>query len=98
MPSLLWLVRDQKLSFKDKHGNDLVENEYLELTLSGIAKSTSRKLSNTRDRIMRMFPDRELFCVGNPMGHELDDDPGDMQSVEPENLSDKFTQDVEWLK
>ncbi len=49
MPRLLWLVRDHKMSLKDKQGNQLVENEFFELALSEIAKSTSRKLSSTRD-------------------------------------------------
>lgn len=87
MPRLMWLVRDQKLNFKDKQKNDIVEADYLELALSEIAKSTKRKLSNTRDKIMQLFPDRELCSIRNPLGPDCDDDPGDLQSMGPQMLS-----------
>lgn len=34
MPRLMWLIRDHKIQFKDKQGNDITENQYLENKLS----------------------------------------------------------------
>ena len=39
MPRLMWLVRDNKMDIKDKAGNVITENQYLENKLSQIAKS-----------------------------------------------------------
>ena len=34
MPRLMWLVRDNKMEIKDKQGNTITENQYLEHRLS----------------------------------------------------------------
>ena len=86
MPRLMWLIRDHKIQFKDKQGNDITENQYLENKLSQIAKSSSRAVSRTRDKIIRSFPDREMVVMTNPMGADVEDDPGDLASLDPEHL------------
>ena len=86
MPRLMWLIRDHKIQFRDKQGNDITENQYLENKLSQIAKSSSRAVSRTRDKIIRSFPDREMVVMTNPMGADVEDDPGDLASLDPEHL------------
>ena len=67
MPRLMWLVRDNKMEIKDKQGNLISENQYLEHRLSQIAKATSRAITRTRDKIIKSFPDRELVVMNNPL-------------------------------
>ena len=67
------------------------ENEFLEMEISKMAKSlTRREQRNTRDKILKMFPDRELLAVRHPMGPEVEDDPGDLQSLGLQGLSAEF--------
>ena len=74
------------------------ENQYLELKLSEFAKSGQRKIARTREKILKMFPDRELVTMTHPLGRECTDDPGDIESLGPEGLSDRFQGDVIHLK
>lgn len=62
----------------------------MELKLSEIAKSGQRKIARTRDKILKMFPDRELVAISHPLGPECDEDPGDIESIEPEDLAGRF--------
>ena len=79
MPRLMWVVRDNKMDIKDKAGNVITENQYLENKLSQIAvKSESRAIRKTRDNIIKSFPDRELVVMTNPLGAEIDEDCGDL--------------------
>lgn len=98
MPRLMWLIRDHKIQFKDKQGNDITENQYLENKLSQIAKSSSRAVSRTRDKIIRSFPDREMVVMTNPMGADVEDDPGDLASLDPEHLGQEFVNDCRYLR
>lgn len=68
MPRLMWLVRDNKMDIKDKQGKTITENQYLENKLSQIAKSQSRAITRTRDKIIKSFPERELVVMTNPLG------------------------------
>ena len=91
MPRLIYLVRDSQLNCVDKQGNQMNENQYLEMELSKMAKSlTRREQRNTRDKILKLFPDRELLAVRHPMGPEVEDDPGDLQSLGLQGLSAEF--------
>ena len=58
----------------------------MENKLSQIAKSNSRAIARTRDKIIKSFPDRELVAMTNPMGADVEDDPGDLASLDPEHL------------
>ena len=98
MPRLVYLVRDSQIDCKDKQGNQMSENQYLELRLSEIAKSGSRKIAHTRDKILKMFPDRELVAIRHPLGPEEQDDPGDLQSLALGDLSPEFTSDAHFLR
>jgi len=87
----MWVVRDNKMEIKDKQGNKITENQYLEHKLSQIAKSGSRAITRTRDKIIKSFPDRELVVMTNPMGSDVDEEPGDdLISLDQEELSPEF--------
>lgn len=76
----------------------MTENQYLELRLSEIAKAGSRKIAHTRDKILKMFPDRELVAIRHPLGAEEDGDPGDLMSLGPDAMSNEFRSDVVYLR
>ena len=97
MPKLIWCVRDSKMDMKDKHGNQMAENEFLEFKLSEIARSSGqRKVSHTRDVLLNMFPDRELVSMRHPLG-DFEGDPGDMESMGEDGLDKGFNEDKQNL-
>ena len=60
MPKVIFLVRDSQIDFKDKQKNEISENQWLELKLSEFAKASKRKITNMREELLKLFPDREL--------------------------------------
>lgn len=82
MPRLIWLVRDSLIEFKDKKGNEFTENQFLEHQLSVIVKSSQRKIRNTRDKVVSLFPDRELVVMRHPLGADVEDEVADLESLD----------------
>lgn len=100
MPRLLWVVRDSKIEMKDKHGEWMSENQFMELTLSQIAKNPKRAIARTRDKILNSFPDRELVTIRHPLGVDGQDAEIDYDLMQAgiEDLSEEFKSDVLFLR
>ncbi len=47
---------------------------------------------------MKLFPDRELTAIVNPLGAEVEDDAGDLKSMGAEALNDQFKEDALWIR
>lgn len=94
----MWLVRDNKMDIKDKQGKTITENQYLENKLSQIAKSQSRAITRTRDKIIKSFPERELVVMTNPLGEGIEEGPGDLASLEEEDLGQEFIDHCRYLR
>ena len=89
MPRLLFCVRDHELgNLEDKHGNVQTENEFLEFTLSQMVKNSKRKVINTRDKIVQLFPDRELVLINCPLEEDRRDELGDLHRMEFQYLNE----------
>lgn len=73
MPKITFVIRDRDVNFKfqDKRKNPLTENEYLEYTLAQMAFNKSQKVKNTRESIMKMFPDRSLISIAHPLAPSM---------------------------
>lgn len=86
MPRLVYLVRDSTLGspILDKRENAITDNQYLESKLSELAKASKRKVTRTREDILKMFPDRELVSMHSPID---DMEQGNLDELAPEQLS-----------
>ncbi len=47
---------------------------------------------------MKLFPDRELTALINPLGADVEDDAGDLKSMGAEALNDQFKDDALWIR
>ena len=75
----------------------MTENEYLELTLAQLAKTSKGKAQNTRDSLMKIFQDRELISIHHPLGPISEEVPGALEGIEDPRLCEEFKADVDYL-
>ena len=94
MPKMIYLVRDSQIDLSDKRGELQSENQWLELKLSEFAKSTKRKLTNIREELLKLFPDRELIRMRHPLQGCVEGDAGNLAV---EDLGEEFKADLEYL-
>ena len=103
MPRLMWLVRDSQIELKDKKGHEFTENQFLEHQLSMVvkSKSKSRKIWTTRDKLISLFPDRELVIMRHPLGEDIEADQNiDLESIDLDTMQEaqSFVTDAEHLR
>ena len=95
MPKIVYLVCDSQIDLRDKQGNEITENQWLELKLSEFAKAGKRKLTNIREEVLKLFPDRELVQMRHPLEDVKEGETGEL---EPEMLGPEFREDLGFLR
>ena len=63
-----------------------------------MVKNSKRKVINTRDKIIQLFPDRELVLINCPLEEDRHCELGNLDKIELKDLNEKFLQDAEHLQ
>ena len=53
-----------------------------------MVKNSKRKVINTRDKIVQLFPDRELVLINCPLEEDRRDELGDLHRMEFQYLNE----------
>ena len=63
--------------------------------MSEFAKSTKRKLTNIREELLKLFPDRELIRMRHPLENCVEGETGNLGEID---LGPEFREDLEYFQ